>query len=119
MRIKLTRRFKRERRIRNKIRGVGVKPRLSVFRSNKHILLQLIDDKEGKTLVFVRDQEVGTKTKKEKKTNIEKAYLVGELAANKAKDLGIDKVVFDRGRYKYHGIVKAVAEGARRGGLKF
>jgi large subunit ribosomal protein L18 len=121
----------RKKRIRAKVVGTRLSPRLSVFRSNKHIYAQLIDDGAGKTLVSASDRDMANKKNKtqraQKKTEksenknskIEKAGLVGESLAKKAKAKKIKKVVFDRGGYKYHGRVKALAEGAREGGLKF
>ena len=106
---------RRKARVRAKIFGVTSQPRLSVFRSLKHIYAQLIDDQKGKTLVAAKDSEV--KTKKNGKTNI--AFEVGELLAQKAKQAGIEKVVFDKGCYQYHGRIKSLADGARQGGLKF
>ncbi len=106
----------RHRRIRSRISGIEEKPRFSVFRSNKYNYAQLINDQTGKVLASVSDQKLKS-TKKEKKT--EKAYKVGELLAAEAKKKKIEKVVFDRGGYKYHGRVKAIAEGARKAGLKF
>lgn len=99
--------------MRGKIFGTAKRPRLSVFRSGKHIRAQLIDDEKAETLASASDLALkeGTKT--------EKALVVGEELAKKALKLKIKKVVFDRGGYKYHGRVKAVAEGARKGGLKF
>ncbi len=97
--------IRRHKRVRGKIKGTKKCPRLSVFRSNKHIYAQLIDDEKRKTLIAVSDSQ---------------AFKVGKLIAEKAlKDLKIKKVVFDKGPYKYHGKVKALAEGAREGGLKF
>ncbi len=107
-------REKCHKRIRAKISGTKEQPRLSVFRSNKHIFLQLIDDNSGKTLVSAND----LKTKK-KATKTEIAKEVGKELAKLAKAKKIKKVVFDRGGYKYHGRVKASAEGAREGGLNF
>lgn len=109
-------RKKRHRKIRAKVIGTKERPRLSVFRSNKHIYVQLIDDEIGRTLIMAKDTEVKTRTKK---TKTEQAFEVGRLIAKKALDKKITKVVFDRGGYKYHGRVKALAEGAREGGLKF
>jgi len=106
---------RKKRRQMAKIRGTKDRPRLSVFRSNKHIFSQIIDDKEGKTLVAASDKEI-EKTKREKS---ERAFMLGELIAKKASKKAIKKVVFDRGRYKYHGRVKALADGARKAGLKF
>lgn len=107
---------KRKIRVRKKIQGKVQKPRLSVFRSNKGVYAQLIDDKQGKTLVAASEKEIKDK---EKRTKTERARLVGEILAEKARKKKIEKVVFDRGPYRYHGRVKALAEGAREGGLKF
>jgi len=104
----------RHKRIRAKAMGTKEKPRLSVFRSNKHIFLQLIDDKAGKTLVSASDEK-----NKKKSTKTELAKEAGKKLAEAAKEKKIKKVVFDRGGYKYHGRVKAAAEGAREGGLQF
>ena len=90
-------------------------PRLSVFRSNKHLFVQIIDDVNHKTLVSVSDKEIKSKIK----SSIEIAQKVGELLASKAQEKKIQSVFFDRGGYKYHGQVKALADGARAGGLKF
>lgn len=112
-------RERRRARVRAKIRGLKTRPRLSVFRANKHIYAQLIDDTCGETKVSASDLEP-TKNKEEKdKSKIEKARSVGELLAQAAKKKGIQEIVFDRSGYKYHGRVKALAEGAREGGLKF
>lgn len=111
---------KRKARVRAKIRGISARPRLSVFRSNCHIYAQIINDEKGETLVSGWDREVREhKRKSAKMRETEVAYLVGEKLAKKALDKGIDKVVFDRGPYKYHGRVKSLAEGARKGGLEF
>ena len=109
--LKIKKRYRRHRRVKTKIFGKKEKPRLYVFRSQKHIYAQIIDDEKGKTMVSASDLEM----KKVK----EKAKEVGKLIAKKAKDLKIEKVIFDRGGYKYHGRVRALAEGAREGGLKF
>ena len=101
-------RERRKNRTRTIIRGTTERPRLSVFRSNTRISAQLIDDTAGKTLVSVHD-----------KKNVGKAEAVGVKIAEGAKKAGVTKAVFDRGAYKYHGNVKAVAEGARKGGLNF
>lgn len=103
----------RHRRVRAKVRGTKDKPRFSVFRSNKHIFLQLIDDKSRKTLVSESDLKL-----KKKATKTEIAREVGKKLAESAKLKKIKNVVFDRGGYKYHGRIKAAAEGAREGGLK-
>ena len=102
-------------RIRKTISGSATKPRLSVFRSNKEIYAQLIDDVNGVTLLAAssREKEIG------KGTNIEVATAVGKLVAEKALKAGIEVVTFDRGGYLYHGRIKSLAEGARAAGLKF
>ena len=104
-------------RIRKKISGVAVKPRLSIFRSNSDIYAQLIDDNNGVTLAAASSREKDIQAQKAPK--IEKSKMVGAAIARKAGELGIKTVVFDRGGYIYHGRVKAVAEGAREGGLDF
>ncbi|MDD5696669.1 MAG: 50S ribosomal protein L18 [Candidatus Pacebacteria bacterium] len=111
---KKSKRIKRHKRVRAKIKGDAKKPRLCVFRSSNHIYAQLIDDEKGKTLVAVNDLDVKSKDKKE---GI--ARQIGTLLAGKAKEKKIESVVFDRGGYKYHGRIKALAEGAREAGLKF
>jgi large subunit ribosomal protein L18 len=104
-------------RIRKKIIGSASKPRLSVYRSNAEIYAQLIDDVSGHTLAAAssRDKDIVA----QKVTKTEKSKLVGAAIAVKAKSLGLEKVVFDRGGFLYHGRVKALAEGAREGGLNF
>ena len=111
-------RYRRHARVRAKVSGKDSRPRLSVFRSLKHIYAQVIDDSRGHTLASAStiDLEIRGKTKGKKKTA--HAELVGSLVAKQALDLGITQVVFDRGGYKYHGRVKALAEAARQGGLK-
>jgi large subunit ribosomal protein L18 len=104
-------------RIRRKISGAAAKPRLSVFRSNTDIYAQLIDDNNGITLASASSRQKDIQAQKAPKT--EKGKMVGAAIATKAKELGITTVVFDRGGYIYHGRVKAVAEGAREGGLVF
>ena len=101
--------------IRNKITGTAERPRLSVFKSNKDIYVQLIDDVNGHTLAATSSAELGKKAN----MNIEISKEVGKKLAEKATGTGISSVVFDRGGYPYHGKVKALAEGAREGGLKF
>lgn len=105
------------RRIRGKISGTIERPRLSVFRSNKQIYAQIIDDAAGKTLVAASsiDKEIASKDV----PKIEQAKLVGQLLAEKAKQAEVETVVFDRGGYVYHGRIKSLADGAREGGLKF
>mgnify|MGYP001600500456 CR=1 FL=1 len=107
-------REKRHARIRAKVKGTSARPRLIVFRSSSAIYAQLIDDEKRKTITCVSDLKIKNKEKK-----VERAKKVGLLIAEKAKELKIDSVVFDRAGYKYHGRVKALAEGAREGGLKF
>ena len=104
-------------RIRKKISGVAAKPRLSVFRSNSDIYAQLIDDNSGVTIAAASSKQKDIAAQKAPK--VEKSKLVGTAIAKKATELGITSVVFDRGGYIYHGRVKAVAEGAREGGLVF
>ncbi len=99
-------------RVRKKVNGTAERPRLNIFRSSKGIYAQIIDDVTGTTLVAASSKEVTTAG-----TKIEKSNAVGKLIAEKAKSAGIEGVVFDRGGYLYHGRVKAVAEGAREGGL--
>lgn len=114
---KVIRRQKLRWRIRTRIKGSAQKPRLSVFRSNKDIYAQLIDDTTGTTLAAAssRAKDVAA----EKGNKVEKSMIVGRAIAQKAKELGIEACVFDRGGYLYHGRVKAIADGAREGGLKF
>lgn len=111
--IKNEARERRQRRVRAKVIGTPACPRLSVYRSLSHIYTQLIDDQNGKTIVSANDSEIKTG-----KTKTEKATEVGKLLAQKAIDKKIEKAVFDRGMFRYHGRVKAVAEGAREAGLK-
>lgn len=106
---------RRANRTRAKVRGTAERPRLSVYRSLRHISAQVIDDASGKTLVAVTDAKVDAKGKKP----VEVAALVGSALAEAAKGAGVTAVVFDRGGYKYHGRVKALAEAAREGGLEF
>jgi large subunit ribosomal protein L18 len=104
----------RRTRVRSRVSGGAERPRLSVFRANRHIYGQLIDDATGKTLVSASSLEIKSKAKKS-----ELATEVGKLVAKKALEKGLKAVVFDRGGYAYHGRVKALAEGAREGGLIF
>lgn len=108
-------RTRRHRRVRLRVMGMPDRPRMTVFRSNKGIYAQVIDDLEGKTLISASSVEI-------KESGLKKAQMaekVGELLATKAKEKNIDKVVFDRGSYLYHGRVKSLAEGARKGGIQF
>ena len=111
-------RARRAARVRAKVVGGASCPRLSVFRSNKHIFAQLIDDSKGLTLVSASDQELKTK-KGDGQNKVSASQAVGKLLAEKAMVKKIDKVVFDRAGYRFTGRVKAVADGAREGGLKF
>lgn len=117
MDAKVVRRQKIRYRIRKSVEGSSTKPRISVFRSNSDLYIQLIDDASGKTLVAAstKDKEIAA----QKVTKSEKAKLAGAAAARKAVALGITVAIFDRGGYLYHGRVKAAAEGAREGGLQF
>lgn len=115
--VKSLRRKNIRHRIRRKIGGITEKPRLSVFRSNTDIYVQLVDDLKGQTLASASSKDKDIKAQKGNK--VEKSKLVGSTIARKAAELGIKDVVFDRGGYLYHGRVKSVADGAREGGLKF
>ena len=114
---KTDRRLRIKKSIRKKIFGTAEQPRLSVYRSNKDIYAQLIDDAAGLTLVSASSAE--KELKGDKGNKVEVAQLVGKKIAEKAKAAGLENVVFDRNGYLYHGRVKALAEGAREGGLKF
>lgn len=113
MTTNINKRIKIKTRIRGKISGTAERPRMTVFRSNKQIYVQLIDDNAGKTLASASSKAI------EEGTKCEIAAKVGELAAQKAIAAGIETVVFDRNGYLFHGRVKALADGARKGGLKF
>ena len=117
--LKQKRRSRRSNHVRNRIRAGATTPRLSIFRSTKHISAQVIDDVQGKTLCAVSStsKKLGGDLDGKKKT--EKAAVVGAEIARLAKEKGIEQVVFDRGFSKYHGRVKALADAAREGGLKF
>lgn len=112
-------REKRHYRLRNKISGTAQRPRLAVFRSDKHMYAQIIDDVAGHTLVSASTVEKEAKEKLDKTSNTEAAQFVGELIGRRAVEQGITEVVFDRGGYIYHGKVKALAEAAREAGLQF
>lgn len=113
--IKREKKIRRHQRVRAKISGSLERPRLSVYKSNKHIYAQLINDRKGETLVEANDSELKKDSKEEKSVD----YQVGKLLAEKALKKNIKKVVFDRGGYKYHGRIKALAQGAKDGGLEF
>jgi len=133
MQEKKEKRHLRHKRVRGKVFGTLKRPRLCVFRSSKHIYAQLIDDEKGKVLGFANDLKLKKKRDKLQKTKDKSeakdkkvlsgklviAFEVGKLIAQKAKELKINEIIFDRGGYKYHGRVKTLAEGARTGGLKF
>ena len=107
---KIRKKLTRKKRVRSKVSGTSFKPRMSVFRSNKHLFVQLIDDQSGKTLVSASDFEVKVKENS--------AFSVGENLAKKALGKKLKEVVFDKNGYMYHGKIKDVADGARKGGLK-
>lgn len=111
-------RLRRHLRVRKKIRGSAQRPRLSVYRSLSHIYAQVIDDDTGHTLAAATDLEAAARSQLNGKRKTEVAKLVGELVAQRALERGIRQVVFDRGGYRYHGRVKALAEAARETGLK-
>jgi large subunit ribosomal protein L18 len=126
--IKILKRNRRRARIKAKIKGTKGCPRLSLFKSNKELYLQLIDDIDGKTLISAHSKEIKDVNFDEKDKNNKKEIIsrkvnigheLGKLIAQKAISKKIERVVFDRGGYRYHGRVKAVANGAREGGLKF
>lgn len=122
--IKKNRRLQRTRRhfrVRRKVRGTADRPRLVVYRSLKHFEGQLVDDLSGETLFGVSTQAPALRDSavEEGPRKVQQAFAAGQLLAERARDKGIDAVVFDRGGYKYHGRVKAFADGARKGGLKF
>lgn len=110
--------LRRKRRVRKKIFGTPERPRLSVFRSNKHMYAQIIDDTVGRTLVSASTLSPELRGKLKSTGTVEAASQVGALLAQKALQANVLKVVFDRNRYKYHGRVKALAEAARQGGLQ-
>jgi len=106
-------------RVRNRTRGTVERPRLTVFRSNKHIYAQVIDDQKGVTLVSASTSEKGLLSETDNGGNAASAIKIGKLIAQRAVEKGITKVCFDRGQYRYHGRVAALADAAREGGLKF
>lgn len=112
-------RLRRHRRVRKKVRGSAERVRLAVFRSQVHIYAQLIDDSQGKTLAAASSLKLDVSSEKNESRRIAQAKAVGRAVAEVAKSKGIGKVCFDRGGYRYHGRVAALAEAAREGGLKF
>lgn len=109
-------RARRHRRVRKTLRGTGTRPRLTVFRSNRYIYAQVIDDIDGRTLVVASSHEADLRASN---LNKETAAKVGQMIGSRAKAAGVETVVFDRGGYKYHGRVKALADAAREAGLEF
>lgn len=116
---KLEKRIRRHKRIRAKISGSDTVPRVSIFRSNKNIFAQIIDDNKRMTIFSTHDVVKTKSGTKSKRSKVQKAEIAGEELAKKVKESGMSQVVFDRGGYKYHGRIKAFAEGLRKGGLKF
>ena len=115
LKTKPERRLKRRRRVRAKITGTATRPRISVFRSNRGVFAQLIDDSSGRTLAAVNWTEADLRSL----PRMDQARRAGALLAERAKAAGVESAVFDRGGYQYHGRVKALADGAREGGLEF
>ena len=113
------RRYGRHRRIRRRLKGVADRPRLSVFRSLKHTYAQVIDDSTGVTLASASTLEQEVKSQREGKAKVDVSRAVGALVAKRSAEKGVTRVVFDRGGYKYHGRIKALADAAREGGLEF
>lgn len=113
------RRDKSKRRFRQYVRGTAQRPRLTVFRSLRHLYAQVIDDERGVTIAAVSTLEKATTGDLASTGNREAGKRVGELIAERAKSQGVDTVVFDRGGFQYHGVIRAIAEGAREAGLKF
>ena len=116
---KRKRQLRRRRHVRKRIVGTAERPRLTVFRSNKHIYAQLIDDLAGKTLAAATSNSVTLRDAAPAGGNVKAAVAVGTKLAEEAKSKGISKAAFDRGHYRYHGRVKALADAARAGGLQF
>lgn len=116
----LSTRKRRHVRVRSKVSGTQARPRLNVFRSTAHIYVQVIDDLAGTTLVSASDLEEAVRERAgEGATKVARSKAVGEVIAERSREAGIEAVVFDRGGFLYHGRIKAVADGAREGGLKF
>ena len=116
---KIERRRRIHYRIRKHVNGTAEKPRMVVFRSNKQIYVQVIDDEQGKTLVAAASNDKALAAQCKGKSGIESAAIVGKAIAERAKDKGISAVAFDRGGYLFHGRVKSLADAAREGGLEF
>lgn len=115
----LSPRRRRHLRVRSRVRGTAERPRLNVYRSSQHMYAQLIDDDAGHTLVAASTLEPDVTAQADGTTKTEKAKAVGQVIGKRAKDSGFESVVFDRGGFKYHGRIRAVADGARESGLKF
>jgi large subunit ribosomal protein L18 len=113
------RRERRHRRVRAKVAGTSERPRLNVFRSNRHIFAQLIDDSKGNTLAAASTLDADVRAKAAELKKRDEAKAVGKLLAQRAIEKGLKQVVFDRGGYQYHGRIRSLAEGAREGGLEF
>lgn len=111
-------RLRRHRRVRKKVHGTAARPRLAIYRSNKHLSAQIIDDDSGRTLVSASSQEADFR-KKQSGGNVAAATAIGTMVAERAKQAGITTVVFDRGGFLYHGRIAAIAEAARTAGLEF
>lgn len=116
---KYTSRKRRHTRVRGKIEGTTARPRLNIYRSLSNIFVQVIDDEQGVTVVSASTIDKDVAKEVAGKSKVEAARVVGRVVAERAKEAGVETVVFDRGGYKYHGRVAALAEGARDGGLKF
>lgn len=117
--VRNVRRWRRSHRVRNKVRGSAERPRLSVHRSNKHIYCQLIDDENGKTLAAASTRDKALRDSLSRSGNRDAAKVIGEAIAERGKAAGVGRVVFDRGRFKFHGRVAELASAAREGGLEF
>jgi large subunit ribosomal protein L18 len=114
--VRLEGRQRRHYRVRRRVRGSATRPRLAVFRSNRYIYAQVIDDDSGRTVAAASSQEAALR---DRRLTRETATEVGKLIASRAKEAGVGRVIFDRGGYAYHGRVKALADGAREEGLEF
>lgn len=119
IRTNKARRVMRHARVRRKVGGTSERPRLSVYRSLNHVYAQVIDDSQGVTIASASSLEGAVKTQQDGKSKTDVAEIVGGLLSERAKERGVSQVVFDRGGYKYHGRVKALADSARKGGLVF
>lgn len=113
------RRIRRHLRVRKRVTGTSQRPRLSVFRSAKHIYAQVVDDTTGRTLISASDLDTELRAERDGKQKIDIAKVVGQAVGRRARDAGVTQVVFDRGGFQYHGRVKALADSAREAGLEF